>query len=151
MRYIYFYIFIYIFLCKKKFNIKLFFPYKNIFSANNVYFVKIYIFSKKNNFFFNLVLQQMNNHIPLPLLCVSLGLIHIFSQLTFTCSNSTTDTLKKKVWKGVFLLLTLKAFHTFFYCFYCWLWTSKFTIKIQLTENFNINDNPTFRWRCIAI
>ena len=158
MRYIFFtFSFIFfsfkkVFSSKKYFCYKTFFPRKNIFSAINVYFVKnTNIFSKKNNFFFNLVLQQMNNHIPLPLLCVSLELIHIFSQLTFTCSNSTTDTLKKKVWKGVFLLLTLKAFHTFFYCFYCWLWTSKFTIKIQLTENFNINDNPTFRWRCIAI
>ena len=25
----------------------------------------------------------------------------------------------------MFLLLTLNIFHTFFYCFYCWLWTSK--------------------------
>ena len=25
----------------------------------------------------------------------------------------------------VFLLLTLNIFHTFFYCFYCWLWLSK--------------------------
>ena len=47
---------------KKNFSIKLFFPYKNIFSANNLYFVKN-IFSTKKIFFFNLVLQQMNNHI----------------------------------------------------------------------------------------
>ena len=38
-----------------------FLPYKNIFSANNVYFVKN-IFLQKKIFFFNLVLQQMNNH-----------------------------------------------------------------------------------------
>ena len=25
----------------------------------------------------------------------------------------------------VFLFLTLNIFHTFFYCFYCWLWTRK--------------------------
>ena len=25
----------------------------------------------------------------------------------------------------VFLLLTLNIFHTFFYCIYCWFWTSK--------------------------
>ena len=65
-----FFIFSYIFFSVKKvfsakyfFNIKLFFPYKNIFfSANNIYFVKnTNIFSKKK-FFFNLVLQQMNNH-----------------------------------------------------------------------------------------
>ena len=40
-----------VFFSKEKFNIKLFFPYKNIFSANNVYFVKIlcnvYFFKKK--------------------------------------------------------------------------------------------------------
>ena len=53
-----FYIFIYIFLCKKKFsvknfNVKLFFHIKTFFSENNVYFVKniffpqIFFFSKK--------------------------------------------------------------------------------------------------------
>ena len=67
MRYI-FYIFIHIFLCKKKFfsvkkvfHKKLFFHTKRFFSANNVYLVKNKIFFQKNNFF-NLVLQQMNNH-----------------------------------------------------------------------------------------
>ena len=61
-----FYIFIYIFLCKKVFFSKIFIQYKTFshiktfFSANNVYFVKnANIFSKKK---FNLVLQQMNNH-----------------------------------------------------------------------------------------
>ena len=48
---------------KKKFNIKLFFHIKRFFSANNVYLVKNKnIFQKKNKLFFNLVLQQMNNH-----------------------------------------------------------------------------------------
>ena len=58
-----FYIFIYIFLCKKSFFfIKLFFHIKTFFSANNVYFVKNKdIFSKKN-FCFTLILQQMHNH-----------------------------------------------------------------------------------------
>ena len=67
MRYI-FYIFIHIFLCKKNFfsvkkifHKKLFFHTKRFFSANNVYLVKNKIFFQKNNFF-NLVLQQMNNH-----------------------------------------------------------------------------------------
>ena len=58
-----FYIFIYIFLCKKSFLSKKIFQYKNIFSANNIYFVKkIYFFKKKKKSFFNLVLQQLNNH-----------------------------------------------------------------------------------------
>ena len=68
MRYIFFtFSFIFfsvkkVFFSKKIFNIKLFFHIKTFFSANNVYFVKnTNIFSKKN-FFFNLVLQQMNNH-----------------------------------------------------------------------------------------
>ena len=59
-----FYIFICIFLCKKKFFslkkffiVKLFFHIKTFFSGNNVYFVKnTNVFSKKN--FFNLVLQK---------------------------------------------------------------------------------------------
>ena len=67
MRYI-FYIFIHIFLCKKNFfsvkkifHKKLFFHTKRFFSANNAYLVKNKKFFQKNNFF-NLVLQQMNNH-----------------------------------------------------------------------------------------
>ena len=55
---LFFYIFIYIFLCKKNvffskkfFQYKTFFPYKDIFSANNVYFVKNIYFFKKNFFF----------------------------------------------------------------------------------------------------
>ena len=63
-----FYIFIYIFLCRKIFfsvkqffNISLVFQIKTFFSGNNAYFVKNRYFSKKH-FFFLLVLQQMNNH-----------------------------------------------------------------------------------------
>ena len=69
MRYIFFYIFIYIFLCKlkksffqqkKKISIKLFFHIKKFFSTRNVYFVKnTNLFYKKK---IDLVLQQMNNH-----------------------------------------------------------------------------------------
>ena len=69
MRYIVF-TFSYIFFSVKKvfsvekiFDRKLFFYIKTFFCANNVYFVKnTNIFSKKKGFFFNLVLQQMNNH-----------------------------------------------------------------------------------------
>ena len=46
---------------KKFFNINLFFHKKNFFSANNVYFVKTTKIKKKKSF--NLVLEQMNNHI----------------------------------------------------------------------------------------
>ena len=56
-----FYIFIYIFLCKKSFfsvekffNVKLFFHIKTFFSVNNVYFVKNTNIFWKNNFFFQL-------------------------------------------------------------------------------------------------
>ena len=90
MRYILFYIFIYIFLCKKSsfsikvFQYKTFFAYKNIFSANNSYFVKNrYIFSKKYIFFFNLGLQQMNNHSWLPEFS-DLGPIGLVNSLTHT-------------------------------------------------------------------
>ena len=60
-----FYIFIYIFLCKsffqwKIFKYKTFFPYKNIFFGKWCIFCKQHIFFQKW-FFFNLVLQQMNN------------------------------------------------------------------------------------------
>ena len=88
MRYILFYIFIYIFLCKKSFfsikvfQYKTFFAYKNIFSANNSYFIKNrYIFSKKYIFFFNLGLQQMNNHSWLPEFS-DLGPIGLVNSLT---------------------------------------------------------------------
>ena len=72
-----FYIFIYIFLCKKSFfsvktlfNIKHFFYIKTYFlqimyisSKTQIFFSsKTQIFFQKNIFFSNLVLQQMNNH-----------------------------------------------------------------------------------------
>ena len=61
---------IFLIFCKKSFFSKqkknqyiFFFHIKLSFSANNVYFAKnTNIFSKKKKFFFNLVLQQMNNH-----------------------------------------------------------------------------------------
>ena len=43
--------------------IKLFFHIKRFLFANNVYFVKSTTIFSKKNVFFNLVLQQMNNHI----------------------------------------------------------------------------------------
>ena len=65
MRYI-FYIFIYIFFCKKSFfqektffAAKLFFHIKIFFSANNVYLVK-----NKNNIFSNLVNEMNLNEQP---------------------------------------------------------------------------------------
>ena len=64
MRYIFFKFFVKkaFSLKKKKSQYKFFFHIKLFFSANNVYFVKnTNIFSKKI-FFFNLALQQMNNH-----------------------------------------------------------------------------------------
>ena len=62
---------------KKFFNIKLFFLIKIIFSQNNVYFVKKEkkIFKKKN-FFFNLVLQQMNNYNRKCITCKCTSQIH---------------------------------------------------------------------------
>ena len=64
-----------------------------------------------------------------------------YPQLTFICSKSTIETLKKAVeyiqsynknkndiivFFLVFLLLTLNMFHTIFYCFYGWLRKSKY-------------------------
>ena len=83
-----FFIFIYIFLWKKRFfskkifQYKTFFSYKNIFSANNSYIFKNrYIFSKTDIFFFNLDLQQMSNHSWLPEFS-DLGLIGLDNYLT---------------------------------------------------------------------
>ena len=68
MRYIVFTFSFIFFSIKKVFPVKIFsntnifFHIKTFFSANNVYFEKNKnVFSKKF-FFFNLVLQQMNNH-----------------------------------------------------------------------------------------
>ena len=43
----------------------------------------------------------------------------ICSDLTIKTPDNVSDVVL------VFLLLNLNIFHTFFYCFYCWLWTSK--------------------------
>ena len=85
---LFFYVFIYIFLWKKSFfskkifQYKTFFSYKNIFSANNSHnFKNRYLFSKKYIFFFNLGLQQMNNHSWLPEFS-DLGPIGLVNSLT---------------------------------------------------------------------
>ena len=70
-----FYIFIYIFLCKKFFSVKQIFNIKLFFHKKIMYIICInnlqimytllktkYFFKKKNKFFFNLVLQQINNY-----------------------------------------------------------------------------------------
>ena len=43
----------------------------------------------------------------------------ICSKLTIKHQNNVNDAVL------VFLLLTLNIFHTFLYCFFCWIWTSK--------------------------
>ena len=83
-----FYIFIYIFVCEKSFFsvktffiIKLFFHIKTFFFANNVYFVKKQIFFQKKIIFFNLVLQQMNNHSRPTVFCKK-GVLTNFAKFT---------------------------------------------------------------------
>ena len=89
-------------------------------------------------------------------------LVSSSSKLTFTCSKSTTETLKKGDICSVYnkdsrtqqngvndvnlppFLLNLNIFHTFFYYFYCWLWTCKcllgyFYPKIFHVESFSIS------------
>ena len=52
---------------KKIFQYKTFYPYKNIFFCKQCIFCKNHKYFFKNNFFLNLVLQQMNNHSRAPL------------------------------------------------------------------------------------
>ena len=104
-----FYIFIYIFLCKK-----IIFQYKIFFSANNVYFVKNRYFFK-NNFFFNFF-QQMDNHIfilnifatylPLKLIAFT---VHIFSirKLSFS-GKYIAKMLSIKIWLFICFKTKLK-------------------------------------------
>ena len=46
----------------------------------------------------------------------------ICSKLTIKHQNDFNDVVV------MFLLLTLKIFHTLFWCFYTWLWTSKYNV-----------------------
>ena len=47
----------------------------------------------------------------------------ILIRQTFTCSKSNMFKFKQKT-PAASLLLTLNMFHSFSYCFFCWLWTS---------------------------
>ena len=62
--------------------------------------------------------------------CVNLCILRLetFTQPTFTCSKSKIETSVNDV-GFLSLLLTLNRFHTLFWCFYCWLWTSKFRLR----------------------
>ena len=69
------------------------------------------------------------------------------TQLTLTCSKSKIETLEKGVKGRVFIkkrlehdvvlvfLLTLNTFHTFFWCFCCWPWTSKYLLGRGVEED----------------
>ena len=48
------------------------------------------------------------------------------------CSDFTKMTPERRQWRrsGV-LLLTLNRFHILFWCFYCWLWTSKYRLRLN--------------------
>ena len=48
------------------------------------------------------------------------------------CSDFTKKTPERRQWRrsGV-LLLTLNRFHILFWCFYCWLWTSKYRLRLN--------------------
>ena len=66
---------------------------------------------------------------------------------TFTCSKWTTEKLEKKCEMTSMsmnnvndvvllrLLLTLNIINSFFYCFYCWLWTGKCLLSIFKTNS----------------
>ena len=41
----------------------------------------------------------------------------------------------------VLLSLTLNLFHTFFYCFYCWVWTSKCYLSIYIFDHISYFEN----------
>ena len=72
-----------VFFSKKNVQYKNSFPYKNIFSGNNVYFVKKQkYFFKKKKIFFNLVLQQIKNHTKYSIYFLTISKIFIPTPLT---------------------------------------------------------------------
>ena len=86
------------------------------------------------------------------------------SSSTFTCSKSKMETLceicqklivKTSDRRHAFILLILKRFHTLFWCFYYWLWTSKYRLSLCKFQKFQIlerevlfegaeHENPTY-------
>ena len=61
------------------------------------------------------------------------------THLTFSCSKSTLETLAQGAKYVddvilVFLLLTMNIFYTFFWCFHCCLWASKYQLSILITS-----------------
>ena len=72
--------------------------------------------------------------------------IYELAQLTFTCSKSAIETLEKSVKYFqrlddaigvvlVFLLLTLKIFHTFSYCFYHYFEQENVSWEVTVDSN----------------
>ena len=53
-------------------------------------------------------------------------------QLTFTCSKWNTRKRHDIDAFLAFLLLTPNIFHTFFWCFFCWVWTSKCLLESMM-------------------
>ena len=44
----------------------------------------------------------------------------------------------------VFLLWTLKRFHTFFWCFHCWHWTSKWWWEVAVPQHYQYLEKQKF-------
>ena len=53
----------------------------------------------------------------------------------FKANNGNTRTMREICSNLVSLLLTLNRFHTFFWCFYCWTWTSNCLLSMYLIVN----------------
>ena len=74
--------------------------------------------------------------------CITCSYVGI-TQPLFICSKSTKETPEQCQW----CQLTLTRFHAFSSCFYCWLWTSKFLLGIDLNwiispNNFVSTESP---------
>ena len=74
--------------------------------------------------------------------CITCSYVGI-TQPLFICSKSTKETPEQCQW----CQFTLTRFHAFSSCFYCWLWTSKFLLGIDLTwiispNNFVSTESP---------
>ena len=62
-----------------------------------------------------------------------------------TCSSLTLKTPELRSWRrsGVFLL-TIKLFHTVFWCFYCYVWTGKYLLEHHILSRMVFNSSAKY-------
>ena len=71
------------------------------------------------------------------------------------CSKLTIKTLERGQWRRsgalICIVFNLYVFHIFFYCFYCWLWTSNYLLGNVAPNLFKLNNKEPLQFAIVLV